>query len=517
VLFKNAEILDVVQRIDLGSSVAELDPLLEGARIETSAFTDLINDKVDLVPGTKGSGKSALFRIFTDFLPQVLLLHKKVVVAHGVQKQGDLIFQAYKDEFEKLSEDDFVDFWCIYLVSLAHEHFIKGPRYAHLLVDAKQEITAFQKACENANIPEIKAEKSFREILGWVLSALKKFAPRLSYELPQDAGTIELDLFGRPAQPEPKANKDSREQSPPVYVIEIKETLEAVLRKTNVAVWLMVDRLDELFPRRSQVESRALRGLLRAIRIFSAEQIRVKVFLRDDMLDNLLAAGEGFTALTHLTARQADTLKWSEDQILNLIVRRLFVPQALRNLLGVDGDKLTASFDYRRDAFYKVFPQTVHRGTRQSTTLRWIYSHCCDARGVVTPRDVIDLLTKAKQRRQDELKDNVAGESEVIIGASAIRYGFEQLSIKKKQTYLQAEFPHLWPFIEKFEGGKSSLSEATIQRVLGNKTKSVVTDLVAIGVLSVTKRGGECTYTFPYLYRKGLALTQGSDDEDDEE
>lgn len=514
-LHKNAEILDAVQRIDLGSSVAEQDDLLETSRIETSAFSDLFADKVDLVPGTKGSGKSALFRIFTDFLPQTLLMNKKVVVAHGVQKQGDLIFQAFKSEFEKLSEDDFVDFWCIYLVSLAHEHFIKGARYAHLLADAKREVEAFKKACENANIPEIKAEKTFREILGWVLGALKKYTPRLSYELPNEAGTLELDLFGKPAAPEPHPKHNKSDQGPPTYVIEIKETLEAVLKKAGVSVWLMVDRLDELFPRRSKVESSALRGLLRAIRIFSAEQIRVKVFLRDDMLDNLLASGEGFTALSHLTARQADTLKWSEEQILNLIVRRMYASDSLCSLLRVDRDKLTSSLDYRREAFYKLFPQSVHRGSRQSTTLRWIYSHSCDARGVVTPRDVIDLLTKGKQRQQDELKANLAGESDVIIGSSAIRYGFEQLSLKKKQTYLQAEFPHLWPFIEKFEGGKSSLSESAIQRTLGGKAKAVLVDLVAIGVLSVTKRGSECTYTFPSLYRKGLSLTQGSDDEDD--
>jgi hypothetical protein len=71
--------------LDLGSSVAESDTRLEAARIETSAFSDLLNDRVDLIPGTKGSGKSALFRIFVDFLPDVLLRQRKVVVAHGIR------------------------------------------------------------------------------------------------------------------------------------------------------------------------------------------------------------------------------------------------------------------------------------------------------------------------------------------------------------------------------------------------------------------------------------------------
>jgi len=509
----NSEIVRVLDQLDLGSSVAELDQLLEVSRVETSAFSDLLSDKVDLVPGTKGSGKSALFRMFTDFLPGALLEQKKVVVAHGVQKQGDLIFQAFKEEFERLSEDDFVDFWCIYLVSLAHEHFIKGKRYTQLLSGAKAEVDVFRKACENANIPEIKAEKSFREILAWALNALRKFAPRLRYEMPNDAGSVELDLFGVPITEKPLRSKEGVDKEPPVYVLEIKESLEAVLQKCGVSVWLMVDKLDELFPRRSAVESRALRGLLRTMRVFASEQIRVKVFLRDDMLENLLASGDGFTALTHLTARQADTLRWSEDQILTLVVKRLFACEALRELLGVDSQRIMASLDYRRDCFYRVFLKTVHPGSRQSSTIRWIINHCSDARGVVTPRDVIDLLTKAKQRQRDESSANGSSETEIVIGSSAIQYGYEQLSIKKRQTYLQAEFPHLWPHIEKFQGGKASFSEQSAERLLGTKAKSILADLVGIGLLSMSHRGNVPTYTFPHLYRKGLDLTQGSDDQ----
>ena len=40
----------LLQGIDLGSSIAEQDALLESARVETSAFSDLFLDKVDLIP-----------------------------------------------------------------------------------------------------------------------------------------------------------------------------------------------------------------------------------------------------------------------------------------------------------------------------------------------------------------------------------------------------------------------------------------------------------------------------------
>jgi len=144
---KNKVVTHLLQALDLGASVAESDTLLETARIETSAFADLLNDRIDLVPGTKGSGKSALFRIFVDFLPSLLLCQRKVVIAHGVQAPGDPVFHAFTERFSTLSEDEFVNFWCIYLVSLAHEQFIKGPRYQQFLKEATNEIDQFRRAC----------------------------------------------------------------------------------------------------------------------------------------------------------------------------------------------------------------------------------------------------------------------------------------------------------------------------------------------------------------------------------
>lgn len=185
----------LLQGLDLGSSVAELDTLLEAARIETSALTDLLNDRVDLVPGTKGSGKSALFRIFVDFLPDILLRDRKVVVAHGIQAPGDPVFHTFTDRFSKLSEEEFVSFWCIYLVSLAHEQFIKGARYREFLQDASVQIDKFRLACANAKIPEIQAKKSLRDILEWSLHVLAGWRPKLwpahKIAKPEDPGTLE--------------------------------------------------------------------------------------------------------------------------------------------------------------------------------------------------------------------------------------------------------------------------------------------------------------------------------------
>jgi hypothetical protein len=507
---QNKTLSTLLKGLDLGASVAESDTLLETARIETSAFSDLLNDRVDLIPGTKGSGKSALFRIFVDFLPDILLEQRKVVVAHGVQAPGDPVFHAFIGRFSTLSEEEFVSFWCIYLVSLAHEQFIKGQRYRDLLGKASSEINGFRRVCAEARIPEIEAKKSLRDILEWSLHVLTSWRPKLKYSPPGDAGEFEMDLFGsKTVSHPPESIQETSENSLPKYVNDIKQSLDAVLQASQLSLWLMVDRLDEIFPRRSDVERTALRGLLRAMRYFASASIRVKVFLRDDMLEQVVRTEDGFTALTHMTVRQADTLRWTQDQILAMVVKRFFADNRLAAYLQINPEQLEASASYRKESFDKIFPTSVFRGPKQSRTIRWICNRCADGRGVITPRDVLDLLIRAKQRQQDIHAADPDGTSDHVIGTAAIQYGFEELSKRKRETYLEAEFPHLWKDIEKFLGGKTDYTATTLQSLLGSDWKAVADHLLAIGFFAKGKKGGEEVFSIPFLYRHGMNLTQG--------
>jgi hypothetical protein len=228
------------------------------------------------------------------------------------------------------------------------------------------------------------------------------------------------------------------------------------------------------------------------------------------MLDELVQGKEGFTALTHLTARQADTLRWTEDQLLALLVKRLFANKELAEMLGVDQDKIETSAVYRNRCFYKVFPPRVFLGSKQSSTIRWIFNRCADGRGVVTPRDVLDLTIRARQRQKDICASDPNGTSDWVIGPSAIRYGFDELSERKRQTYLQAEFPHLWRHIEKFAGGKKDYREAVLRDLLGAHWQEITDDLVAIGFLARKRsRSKEEVYSIPQLYTHGLQVTLG--------
>ena len=153
-----------------------------------------------------------------------------------------------------------------------------------------------------------------------------------------------------------------------------------------------------------------------------------------------------------------------------------------------------------------IFPKNVYKGAKQSDTSRWIYTHTADRNNVVTPRDIIFLITKAIQKEQDILAMNESGESDSCISSQAILYGHEQLSKNKRTTILQAEFPHLWDQIKKLAGGKTEYKKQTLKDLFGKNWEETVANLVSIGVLSKNKD----VYKVPFLYREGLEVTQGS-------
>ncbi len=120
-------------------------------------------------------------------------------------------------------------------------------------------------------------------------------------------------------------------------------------------------------------------------------------------------------------------------------------------------------------------------GTKAKYDIGLDLNRCADGRGVVTPRDVLDLLIRAKQRQADISGGDPGGNTEFIIGSDAIVYGLEELSKRKRQTYLQAEFPHLWNDMQRFVGGKTDYSEGALASLLGAKWRTIAEDLSAIG------------------------------------
>jgi predicted ATP-dependent serine protease len=53
---------DILRTLDLGSSVAEFDQMIDRHFFVTNAYKGLIEGKADIVAGDKGAGKTTIYR-----------------------------------------------------------------------------------------------------------------------------------------------------------------------------------------------------------------------------------------------------------------------------------------------------------------------------------------------------------------------------------------------------------------------------------------------------------------------
>lgn len=216
---------------------------------------------------------------------------------------------------------------------------------------------------------------------------------------------------------------------------------------------------------------------------------------------------EGFTALSHIEARRAATLSWGQKDIQLLIVKRFAANSRVRTIFGIDKLRIEQNdMEHSVEVFNKFFPPQVVPGKRQSDTLGWLYHHCEDGRGVVTPRDIIDLLEFALKAQVNNLERG-SESPDYLVGGQALRDAFIELSKKKCRTYLEAEFPEFWPDIKKFENSKAEHNAASLTGLFGENFKERVDDLRAIGFLQHRPKSN--TFVIPFIFRIGMNMRQG--------
>ncbi len=108
---------DVLRQLDFGSSVAEQDALLKNYFVETEPFRALVEGRVDVIAGDKGTGKSAMYRILSEqYASMSELNHIEVISAFN--PSGAPIFQRL-NESEQLPEARYAGIWKAYFLALA--------------------------------------------------------------------------------------------------------------------------------------------------------------------------------------------------------------------------------------------------------------------------------------------------------------------------------------------------------------------------------------------------------------
>ncbi|MFA0848441.1 MULTISPECIES: P-loop ATPase, Sll1717 family [unclassified Curtobacterium] len=471
--------------LDFGSVNSEAEDDLDRLFVRTGDFDKFLRPHVWLALGAKGTGKSALFELFTRFESTARELAGSalddVVIAAGTGfgdlseiATGDL--QALRDSAESYDHDRL---WRLYIAikaGLALDSSFKVPKGP-----LKDLLAAV------GHRKDLRVGPLLREL--WQLTVGN---PPEQISITAQGATVSL-----------KGGKRSLD------VVTLLQDVNDALKAQGKTLWLLFDKVDEIWPADREERRRALEGLMTAVmqirRAFPA--IQPKVMLRTDLWTEL-----DFTNKDHLTDKRIE-LGWSAIPLTSLLIKRalrhgdvrVFVEEKRPGLAGRLVDDWSA--DERLDALTVILPTTAYPGEREAAIMDWLLERVRDGRDTVLPRDSIVLTNSAADKQRD------LGEvgTTALLSREAIREAFTRTSEIRYESFL-AEFPDLREHFRRFTGQtKADFSKVELTDLMEGLTPSgdeLLERLFEIGVVrpNTGRVQTAASYEIPRLYRNGLGL-----------
>jgi hypothetical protein len=482
---------EALRQLKLGSSVAESDDDLQDYFVETESFRSLIHGDGDIVAGDKGTGKSAIFKILAQQWANIPEL-ERVFVVPAFNTGGDPVFQQLA-EGEVLTEGQYRTIWKTYVLSLGGNALLQEYKnWPSSLVKLDALLTRL-----NLREPDYKPATIFSKLVKLIRRLLK----------PKSVGVAtSFDEAGLPVlTPQMEfGDGESKEESEQTVIrhAESLGLLNDALRDKDLWLWLVLDRLDEAFTGYPHTETPALRALFRTyLDLAEFDRIKLKMFVRKDLFRKVTQGG--FVNLTHINAKKIEIV-WDDNDLLNLLIRRVKSNADFVNTAQLQGKS-------NSEVFYSLFPDQVEEGSRRPKTLDWMLSRIRDGNNVKPPRNLIELVTKAREeqlRAEDREEAQEFDLTGVLIKSEAIKNALTRLSKDRVDDTLVAESGEYQQYIEKFRDGKAEHNLDSIRKTLelaDTDTSTVLRILLDMGFL---ERTGD-TYKIPMLYRDGLNITQG--------
>jgi len=242
------------------------------------------------------------------------------------------------------------------------------------------------------------------------------------------------------------------------------ELADKVLAEPGLKFWIVLDRLDVAFADSPGLEENALRALFRVYRDLAAlANIKLKIFLRDDIWSRITS--QGFREASHIT--QSITITWDQKSLLNLVIRRVLHNESIRLYYDVEATSVLASSEEQEKLFYRIFPAQIDAGERKSTTLDWILTRTADGSGNTAPREVIHLLSAARDQQIKLLEMGAAStpSDETLFDRAAFKRALPEVSKVRFEQTLCAEHPKLRPLLTSLEGEKTQQTSSSLAKI----------------------------------------------------
>jgi hypothetical protein len=291
------------------------------------------------------------------------------------------------------------------------------------------------------------------------------------------------------------------------------KTADAVLTSLPVTIWILMDRLDVAFADSAELEENALRALFQTYLDFlSLEQIRLKIFLRTDVWRRLTK--RGFREASHIT--RSVTIVWDKPSLVNLVARRALQSPELIQFCEVGATDVLASNAAQIELLNKIFPDQVDIGPNKPKTFDWLLSRTADGTSQSAPRELIHLLTAARDAELRKLDlGTPEGTVDTLFSRSALKDGLPEVSKNRLEQTLFAEYPDLRDKIVALQQEKTSQAPETLARIWKSslpEASAAAEQLVEIGFFQKRGPKDDPEYWVPFLYRPALQMVQGAAD-----
>lgn len=482
-------IREAIQKLKFGNSVAESDKGLQDYFLVTQSYLALVNDEADLIAGDKGTGKTAIFQhLKRNFANETLLSETGIVT--GFNLGGEPLFRKMGNE-QPLQEIQYITIWKMYILSLAGNWLLnssKGKRF-NSVQKLDVLLTKLELRSEDNN-----ATSTFANVLGWA----RRLRPKIELSPDPTSPT----LFKPSIEFYQDQSKDETISLEEISQGEAFALLDSALSEQNKSAWVVIDRLDEAFVGLPDIETPALRALLRAyLDLMALDRLRLKLFVRKDLFRKIIQ--DGFVNLTHINARKFEII-WDDDDLLALLAQRVRKSHEFIQMFGI----VDAS---DQELFQLVFSEKLEARKNAPNTWRWMLSQICDGNGVKSPRNLIDLmgLSQQEQLRREQRSPRKYVSGAPMIEIDSVKKALVRLSERRIEDTLLAEYGRdVQRAIQAFKNGNSDHNVNSLCLLFGFEASHARVTAEVLNEIGFLEQEGDI-YRVPDLYRAGLNITHG--------
>ena len=445
---------------------------------KTADFDRCLEDQVWVIRGRKGTGKSTLYTLFTQHRENAekrsrgRLDNVAIISGHGVSNSFKPNADVFSDIQKKITADDtdWLSLWRAYAVIRLYQSY---REFSEIIKKAK--LTGLLSHLKNFNTAEYSA---------WESKHTAKLLEFVNY--------IELNGLCRDAITH----------------------LNSYLKTKNQKIWLLYDDLDQDIKENTSWQKEALGGLMRLIydtNNNSLYQIRFKVFLREDIWNNLV-----FTNKSHFGDARTLLLQWGTEDFFRLAYRlAIGGSEKFRSLANRMAPLVNISLDESNEESLRQLLSPLWGLRREKTQTAyvstWIYSRLTDSSGNTYPRSLTILLKKAQEVELQQSQGKSAP-TDHLLRWNSLTKGLEAASIERCDA-IKNEYPELSEFFNNIGELGSLFSEAQLKAFWQKSMQSQFNTfdvfskrLKDIGILQQYKKSKKYDYAVSNIYIDGFNI-----------